>query len=83
MENSNILCEFCKKVLTNSNILKHIASSHFCKLHYGQRYIDMKKKKANEKKQKWRKVNKEKELKRQRELYAECLEKKRKKEEKL
>ena len=39
----------------------------------------MKKKKANEKKQKWRKVNKEKELKRQRELYAECLEKKEKK----
>ena len=74
MENPNVLCEFCKKSFTKTTILKHIASNHLCKEHYGPRFLEMKKSRANEKKQNWRKLNKEKELENQRRLYAESSE---------
>ena len=79
MENPNVLCEFCKKSFTKTTILKHIASNHLCKEHYGPRFLEMKKSRANEKKQNWRKLNKEKELEKQRILYAKNFEKKEKK----
>ena len=69
-------CEFCKKSFTKATILKHIASSHLCKMHYGPRFLEMKRQKVKEKKQKWRQVHgKEKELRRKRELYAKKVEK--------
>ena len=79
MENQNILCEFCKKAFTKTTILRHIGKSHQCKLHYGSRFMEMKKSNNNEKMKKWREENKEKELKNQRELYAKNTEKKEKK----
>ena len=72
-------CEFCKKSFTKATILKHIASSHLCKMHYGPRFLEMKKNKKKEKMQNWRKLNKEEKLKNQRKIHAESLEEKEKK----
>ena len=79
METSNVLCESCKKPFQKGSILNHIGHSDICKSYYGPRFIEMKKKKQNEKKQQWRELNKEKELENQRRLYAESSEKKEKK----
>ena len=79
MEEPTALCEFCKKSLTEATILKHIGNSNQCKLHYGSRFSEMKKRKSNEKVQNWRKNNKEKELESQRKLYAKQPENKEKK----
>ena len=72
-------CEFCKKSFTKATILNHIASSHLCKMHYGPRFLEMKKNKRKEKMQNWRKLNKEEKLEKQRKIYAESLEEKEKK----
>jgi len=65
-------CEFCKKLFSQSSILVHIGKNESCKSHYGNRFYDLKRKKNNEKKQRSRKkLGKENELKRQRELYAQ------------
>ena len=58
-----IECEFCKKSFDPATILRHIGQTIACKLHYGPRFLEMKRKKVKEKKQKWRRVHgKEKEL---------------------
>lgn len=73
-------CEFCKKIFSKSSILVHIGKNESCKSHYGNRFYDLKRKKNNEKKQRSRKkLGKENELKRQRELYAQDSKKKEKK----
>ena len=72
-------CQFCKKSFTKATILKHIASSHLCKMHYGPRFLEMKKNKGKEKMQNWRKLNKEEKLEKQSKIYAASLEEKEKK----
>ena len=73
-------CEFCKKSFSKSSILVHIGKNEPCKSHYGNRFIELKRKKNNEKMQRSRKkLGIEKELKRQRELYAQDSKKKEKK----
>ena len=79
MEASSVLCESCKEFFTEKALLNHIGHSTKCKLHYGSRFTEMKKGKSKEKLQKWRKENKEEELRRQREIYANDQEKREKK----
>ena len=75
-----VSCDYCSKELPESSILKHIGNSQACKVHYGPRFDKMKRKKNINKIKKWRKEKgKEKELKEQRELYAQDPEKKKKK----
>ena len=76
MEVKTVLCEFCEKEYTEKTIIMHISKSNQCKLHYGSRFLEMKRTKNKEKVQNWRQVHgKEKELSRQRELYAKKVEK--------
>ena len=76
-----VSCDYCSKELPESSILKHIGNSQACKVHYGPRFDRMKRKKNINKIKKWRKEKgKEKELKEQRELYAQDPEKKKKKQ---
>ena len=76
MSATTISCEFCKKECTEKTIVMHISKRDECKLHYGSRFLEMKRQKVREKKQKWRQVHgKEKELRRKRELHAKKVEK--------
>ena len=76
----HVECEFCKKKISKSSILVHIGKNESCKSHYGNRFYELKRKKNNEKMQRSRKKHgTEKELKRQRELYAQDSKKKEKK----
>ena len=77
-----VKCEFCKKLFSKSSILVHIGKNESCKSHYGNRFNELKRKKNNEKMQRSRKKHgTEKELKRQRELYAQDSKKKEKKQQ--
>ena len=79
-----VKCEFCKKLFSKSSILVHIGKNESCKSHYGNRFDELKRKKNNEKMQRSRKKHgTEKELKRQRELYAQDSKKKEKKRQRF
>ena len=52
-----ITCEFCKQSFDQTRILRHIGQSESCKIFYGPRFIEMKKKKGREKVQKHRRKN--------------------------
>ena len=70
-ELSQISCERCKKTFKPNTLLIHIGKDKKCKTFYGSRFDDMKKEKHKETKQRSRKKNGiEKELKSQRESYA-------------
>ena len=63
MGEPTFLCEFCEKEYTEKTIVMHISKRDQCKWYYGSRFLEMKRKKVKEKKQKWRRVHgKEKEL---------------------
>jgi hypothetical protein len=71
-------CEFCKKLFSKTSILVHIGKNESCKSHYGSRFDEQKRKeKCLRKQQSRKKLGKEKELKRQRESYAQNKENKR------
>ena len=79
-----VKCEFCKKLFSKSSILVHIGKNESCKSHYGNRFNELKRKKNKEKMQRSRKKHgTEKELKRQRELYAQDSKKKEKKRQRF
>ena len=50
MSATTISCEFCKKECTEKTIVMHISKRDECKLHYGSRFLEMKKKEAAKKK---------------------------------
>ena len=66
-----MICEFCKKLFPQKILLRHIAKKKDCKAYYGQRFTDMKKQNATQRKSKYRKkkfiemVNQEKALREQ------------------
>ena len=65
-----ISCECCEKNLIRSALLKHISHTIECKMFYGQRFEDMKRKKNRQKMRKYRqKVGTEEELRKKREKY--------------
>ena len=68
-------CESCKKSFHPMTLLKHIGQSKDCKVFYGPRFKEMKKRQERERKQRYRNnmtsEEKEKTLKRRRELHSQ------------
>ena len=79
-ENFDISCESCKKLLTQSTILRHIGKRDDCKAYYGERYTMMKKEQARKRVYKHRESvsmkQKKRSLQKSREIYAKNDEKK-------
>ena len=73
-------CENCEEIYPTSSMLKHIGKNKECKEFYGQRFHEMKKQQATDRKARWRqnmsKRKKKMFLKKQRQQYAKDPEKK-------
>ena len=67
----NITCEYCKKKLSDTTILRHIGQSEACKNHYGPRFDEQKRSDHRERQAKYRqKIGARKELDKQKKAYA-------------
>ena len=81
-----VSCEYCKKKLSETTILRHIGQSEACKNHYGPRFDEQKRNKNRERVEKYRQQKgTRKELDQQKKAYVfnpELQEKKKKRYEK-